>query len=89
MAEAAETVTVRVAVAVDPEGNWTGWGIPSERLLSDFWESGMIDDLRPGERYYILVAELEVPLPVLTATEVTAIVVRADPPALPETDISA
>ncbi len=72
-----KTVKVRVAVAVDPEGNWTAWGVDSDSLIRDYMQSGMLEDLKAGERYYILTATLDLPTP----TEVEASVEEIDKPA--------
>jgi hypothetical protein len=58
-----KTVKVRIAVAVDPEGDWnaTGWrGRDGEPVDEEAMEI-VADNLNPGERRFWVEAELPVP----------------------------
>lgn len=55
----AEKVTVRIAVSVDPTGDWYAAGWKGAR--SDDMRSCTLDTLESGERHYWITAELEVP----------------------------
>ena len=64
------TVRVRIAVAVDPTGDWSsaGWKSADPGKLHSY----AVEDLEPGERRYWLEADLEIP-------EVTAMCVEPLP----------
>jgi hypothetical protein len=62
------TVKVRIAVAVDPHGEWSSCGY-SDCTDSEAFSSA-IDLLDTGEARYILTAELEVPEVQVVAAEV-------------------
>jgi hypothetical protein len=56
-----KTVKVRIAVAVDPEGNWNscGWSdAPSDKSMTDI-AADMVGD---GEAHFWLTAELPIPV---------------------------
>ena len=57
-----KTVRVRVAVSVDPEGEWygVGWKGASDEEM----RHSTLDCVEVGERSYFLTAELEIPEPV-------------------------
>lgn len=52
-------IKVRIAVAVDPEGNWSsaGWRGGSDDELMGI----AIDETAPGENRYFLEAKLDIP----------------------------
>lgn len=56
-----KTVRVRIAVSVDPTGEWSaaGWSGLSDKEAHGY----TIDTLAPGERRYWIEADLEVPEP--------------------------
>lgn len=57
------TLKVRIAVAVDPTGEWVaaGWGLLEKVVPDDELMSTAVDTLNPGEARYILTAELAIP----------------------------
>lgn len=69
-----EKVTVRIAVAVDPSGDWnsSGWGSASDTQKMDL----AVETVGSGERRYWLTAELEVP----KIQDVPAAITPADEP---------
>lgn len=60
-----KTVKVRIAVAVDPSGQWTAAGWPNMEHV----DMCAVDDLGPGESYFWVEAEL--PIPEITTVEGT------------------
>ena len=54
------TTRVRILVAVDPAGNWSGFGMPGDDYVSAK-RNIYIDDLEEGERYYWVEADVPVP----------------------------
>lgn len=57
-------IQVRVPVVVDHTGNWNAAGFPNKEggfRPDDIAFGDLLDFIEPGERRYVLVAELEVP----------------------------
>lgn len=56
-------IKVRIAVAVDPCGDWSscGWGSMKKRIPDDELMGNAIDSIASGEARYFLEAELELP----------------------------
>jgi hypothetical protein len=67
-----KTVKVRIAVAVDRNGNWSASGYDGHEKNDPF--SNVIDVLEPGEARYWVTAELSLP----HCEEVQGEVERAD-----------
>lgn len=69
-------VKVRIAVAVDPEGDWNacGWSIDGKKQPDS--EITMIarETVAEGERIYFLEAELDVPEPIVVTPTVAEVV---------------
>jgi hypothetical protein len=60
-------VTVRIAVAVDANGQWSGYGNPGLTEKETF--DVILDDLEPGEARYWVSATLPIPtVPVIAGT---------------------
>lgn len=56
-----QTVRVRIAVAVDTDGNWVACGGPD---VADDWHGAMdcmLDEIKEGESRYWVEAELSIP----------------------------
>lgn len=66
-----ETVKVRIAVAVAPDGSWNASGFSSARDDGDKMELA-IEPIPDGEARYWLEAELRIPETKLVQAEVTA-----------------
>jgi len=64
-----KTVKVRIAVAVDPSGEWsaTGWHEASDELMMECARDSVAD----GEALYWLEAELAIPEPETVQASVT------------------
>lgn len=71
-----QTVTVRVAVAVDPAGKWcaNGWHGAKDRELMDC----SIDAVEDGEARYFLTVELPIPQSVTKEVPASDVSVRRD-----------
>jgi len=74
-----EQIKVRIAVAVDPSGDWSCAGIYGDMTLDDAF-SCCIDTVDPGERRYVLTADLDIPWAVEVEPRVEEI---AAPPEAP------
>jgi hypothetical protein len=62
-------VKVRVAVAVDPQGDWASSGFSGQDEAEA--HSYCTDHIQPGESRYWLEAEVDIPEPVTVQAEVT------------------
>lgn len=70
MSNAPKTVRVRIAVAVDIEGQWVAHAI-WRHSDKENQENLFFDDLHDGECHYFVEATLPVPLPQTVEGEVT------------------
>lgn len=66
------TITVRIPVAVDENGDWVAYGFTDHQIkdLSSLFETGVGEDLSGGERLYFVTVELAVPEPVIVVGQV-------------------
>lgn len=74
------TVKVRIAVGVDPTGNWNSCGWKSNMKPEKYDQEAIglaLDPLEVGENIYWLEAELNVPESTIVEPTVTAAVARS------------